>query len=180
LQGNHSLLAGGVVPRHQLLSGRHRLISQPTYQLIGILPCLGFSFADNQVKPNAKTKLATILSGCLARASNFLCHLSRRFAPSEIVINVLGCDVDRRVGGPAKIERRIWFLKRRIQYLCAANGEMISFEIHLGLTGKQRPPDREKIICYFVSLVVALEKTVSGKFDRITTRHDIDKQPAAT
>ncbi len=95
------------------------------------------------------------------------------------MINMLGSDGYRRVGGSAKVERRIWLLQRRIQYLCAANGQMTSFEIYLRLTRKQRTPDGKKIVCYLVSLVVAVKKTVSGQLDRIPTRHDIDEQPTA-
>src|ERR1700732_5271462 len=121
LQSNHSLLTGGVVSSYQLLGGGNGLIGQTADQLFGVLPCLRLSFADDQVEADAKTKLAAPFSGCLAGASNFLRHLSRRFAPGEIIINMLRRDFHRRIGRSAKIERRIRLVKRWIEYLCAAN-----------------------------------------------------------
>src|SRR5260221_4686575 len=98
LQVDHSLLAGRVVARHELLGSGNRLIGYAAYQFFGVPPRLRLGFAYDQVEADAKTQFATLFSGCLADPSDFLRYLSPWFSPSQIVIDILGSDLNRRGG----------------------------------------------------------------------------------
>ena len=153
------------------------LIVQMRNQTVRRPPGLIIGFAHNHVQANTEAHLAAMGGRFGADLSDFFFHQLRRFAPGQIEVDLLRCQILGYIRRPAKIERRARLLHRREVELRVANVNMLAFKGD-GFPFQQASPDAGEFGGGLIAFGMVEEHAVARQLLWIAARHQV-KQGAA-
>src|SRR5271155_3740307 len=105
------------------------------------------------MKPHSEPERTAVLGSALAHSSDFLRSLGGWLPPSQVEIDVPGCDLDRHIRRSAEIERNVRLALAIDEQPAADDLQMTSLEINF-LALEQRLPHRQEFVGYFVARIV--------------------------
>ncbi len=175
VQRTHPLLSDRVgIDREPLLRGFDRIVGQVADQLVCRPPGLGLGLPNDEVDAQSEPELAAARLGAFAHDLDLLGDLGRRLAPGQVRIDMLGRNIDGRIGRAAEPDRRGRLHGGEIQPR-ALHRDVLAGEVDR-LVAQQTAVDGQEFRRVRVALVMAEEDAVAFELRWIAAGNDIDEK----